>query len=133
MSEEGGWGRRTDAEGNVIEGMPGKDKVEVESRYWVWMAIICFGFPLWATVLAVRSTTPQIFLYGLFATILLTQLPAAIGALIGYHVEAKRLKKNESHWVPDRWAYTIGHFLFSPYMTAPIYLYYRWRNTKLSL
>ncbi|TKR27916.1 hypothetical protein DM868_02190 [Natronomonas salsuginis] len=51
---------------------------------------------------------------------------AVWGSLIGYHAEARIMKENNADWVPGTWLYTIGHFLITPFVAAPIYLIDRW-------
>jgi hypothetical protein len=101
---------------------------EVGSKYWlyhVWFVVI---YPLFIPFLIVFSAFEETIIGSAVAMIyVVITAVAAVGSLIGYYVEAQRFSESDSEWVPKWTAYAVLHFIFSPFIIAPVYLFDRWR------
>jgi len=97
-----------------------------KSRWWVFHFALTAYIPgifiaLWVSPYLPESIADMI----LFGFVMIAFV-SVFGSLIGYHAEARIMKENNSDWVPGKWLYTIGHFLITPFVAAPIYLIDRW-------
>lgn len=101
-------------------------KTDVESNWWRPMAVVVLLIPLsftfgliylWDGFIVLTVPVMLLGIYGMF------------GSLVGYYRDAKNIKETEGvDWEPWWWLYLLGHILFSPLLTAPVYLFQRWRH-----
>lgn len=59
----------------------------------------------------------------------LLAIPLGFWALFGYYWDAKILNQTQADWSVTWPLWAIGHLIFSPLLTAPIYLLFRTLNT----
>lgn len=59
----------------------------------------------------------------------LLAIPLGFWAFFGYLWDASVLKDADSGWVPTWWLWMLGHFLLTPFVTAPLYLILRTNRT----
>lgn len=113
-----------------------KTDVSIESKYWIWHF---YFVVLWPLVLGILVTEAGLRALGFGEDIMFLPLigvillgfVAGFGSLLGYHVEAKRLKAVQADYIPRRWVYTVAHILTTPVIVAPIYLFQRWRHVGI--
>lgn len=103
-----------------------------QGQYWIYHAWFVAVWPAFAVViLATAVFDSEIVTTLAVGTIGVVTFAAGWGSLIGYYVEAKRFKKSDSEWVPKWAAYVVLHFIFTPFIIAPVYLIDRYRAVGL--
>lgn len=108
---------------------------QLPDSYWRrWYVYAIWTLP-WVLLVLVWITSavgvpggPETFVLigtagGIFA------IPLGIWALLGYIWDASVLKEAEADWQPSWILWAVGHFIFSPLLTAPLYLILRTRRT----
>lgn len=99
----------------------------INSNYWMWHFSWVVIWPVFVLLFIVYILSDLLAVI-IYMGVAIFMFAAAWGSLIGYWVEAKRLKEAESDWVPMKWLYIIGHIFLSPFIVAPVYFIRRWQK-----
>lgn len=101
-------------------------------RKWYGFALVSTTLP---TVVAVFYLSEVLFgglpdvLGYLLVGYLFVVTIQSIACLTWYYNDARALEGTEADWTPFAALWTAGHVFLTPFLTAPLYLFVRTRNT----
>lgn len=101
-------------------------------RKWYGFALVSTAIPAVVGVFTISQTVfgrlPAFVFYVLIAYLFVITIQS-IACLAWYYRDAQVLDEANADWKPFAGLWTVAHVLLSPFITAPLYLLIRTRNT----